>query len=291
MTARSQDARSQEAAWDARIAAAGDPAEGCPSPEEWHRAALGELPAEALDRLARHAAGCPACAAERDLARAFAAGPDPAEAAATAADVTAIVARLEARPPHRAPRSAPSAAGGAPAPSAAGGAPTPAAGAGAAPAAPAGRLLRFPWRFSGAPALFAVAAALVLALGLAYQAGRGAGPPELPDRREESRVRGGAIDDLAPAGELDAPPGAFTWEPVAGAARYRLTLFAVDDRVLWEGEAAAPPAPLPAAVMPLSSAVTYGWRVEALDREDRVIARSERAQFLIRPAAEAPAED
>lgn len=265
----------RETDWERRLVAAGTAAGGCPTPEDWHRAALGELTAGERELLDEHAAGCPACAAERDLARAFAAGPDPAESAVMGADVAAIVARLEARPPHRAaaaeaaPRSARA----------------------AEPAPPArGRLLRFPWRAAGAPAALAAAAALVLAIGLGFQALRDPAPPALPDRPAAGMVRGSAIDHLAPAGELAAPPEELSWEPVAGAERYRLTLLAVDDRVLWQGEAAAPPAPLPDAVMPLSSAVVYGWRVEALDAEDRVVARSERTTFRIRPAPESPAE-
>lgn len=103
-------------------------------------------------------------------------------------------------------------------------------------------------------------------------------------------VRGGVIEELAPAGELTEPPETLSWEPVAGAESYRIELLAVDDRVLWEGEAAAPPAPLPHAVMPLSSAVAYGWRVEAIDREGRVIATSARTTFRIRPTPEEPPE-
>lgn len=270
----------RETDWEARLAAAGAPAEGCPTPEDWHRAAIGELAAGERELLDAHAAACPACAAERDLARAFAAGPDPAEAAATAAGVAAIVARLEARPPHRAATAEaapPELARRAPAPP--------------EPAPPArGRLLRFPWRAAGAPAALAAAAALVLAIGLGYQALRDPAPPALPDRPAAGMVRGSAIDELSPAGELTAAPEELSWEPVAGAERYRLTLLAVDDRVLWQGEAAAPPAPLPEAVMPLSSAVVYGWRVEALDAGGRVVARSERTTFRIRPAPESPAE-
>jgi hypothetical protein len=297
-----------------RLRAAYGAAAGCPPPESWHRAALGELPPAERDRLAAHAAACPACAAERDLALAFAAGPGPG-AAALDADVAAIVARLEARPPHRAAAGA-----GAPERPAAGGVATerwqerPAAGTGAAepsherPAAgaavaepprvrpatggaraarPAGRLLRFP-RLAGAPAAaLAAAAALALALGLGAYVLRAPQPPPLPDRPAGGAVRGAAVGGLAPSGELDAAPAAFTWDPVAGADRYRVTLLAADDAVLWQGEVAAPPAPLPAAVIPLSSAVVYQWRIEALDAGGRTVARSERASFRVRPEPEA----
>jgi len=279
-----------ELRWQRWLRAAYGPESGCPPPESWHRAAAGELPPGERDRLAAHAAGCPACAAERDLAAAFAAGPEPGTAALDA-DVAAIVARLEARPPHRA-----AAGGGGPAG-------TPATGTPAAPSeiprarpaledAPpaarrAGRLLRFP-RLAGAPAAaLAAAAALALALGLGAYVLRAPQPPPLPDRPAGGAVRGAVVTGLDPSGELDAAPAALTWEPAAGAARYRVTLLAPDDAVLWQGEIAAPPAPLPEAVMPLSSAVAYRWQIEALDAEGRAVARSERATFRVRPEPEA----
>ena len=287
MTARDPESRS-EIDLERRLRAAYGPGAGCPPPESWHRAALGELTPDEAGRLAGHAAACPACAAERDLAAAFAAAPEPA----AAADVAAVVARLEARPPHRSaaggavvdlPRDRP-AAGGAAAPEPPADRPAP----GSAPPAarPAGRLLRFP-RLAGAPAALAAAAALALALGLGAYVLRAPQPPPLPDRPAGGAVRGAAVTGLTPSGELDAAPAALAWEPVAGAARYRVTLLAPDDAVLWQDEMAGPPAPLPDAVMPVSSAVAYGWHVEALDSGGRPFARSERATFRVRPPPEA----
>jgi hypothetical protein len=266
-----------------RLRAAFGPGAGCPPPESWHRAALGELAEEERARLAAHAASCPACAAERDLAAAFGAGPDPA----AADDVAAVVARLEARPPHR-PAARGAAAAGAPREGTAATAPEPPRGRPAEPTArPAGRLLRFP-RLAGAPAaVLAAAAALVLALGLGAYVLRAPQPPPLPERTGGGTVRGAAVRGLVPSGEVDSAPAVLTWEPVAGAARYRVTLLAADDAVLWRGEVAGPPAPLPDAVMPLSSAVAYGWSVEALDAGGRSFARSERATFRIHPEPEA----
>jgi hypothetical protein len=52
------------------------PGPDCPPPERWLLAADGSLdPAEAAV-LDAHAASCPACAAERDLAAVFAAPPE-----------------------------------------------------------------------------------------------------------------------------------------------------------------------------------------------------------------------
>ncbi|HSU84743.1 MAG TPA: hypothetical protein VLR69_20175, partial [Thermoanaerobaculia bacterium] len=77
-----------------RAAYAGDEA-GCPPPEAF-------LEAEALApaerrRLDEHAGRCPACAAERDLARLFDAGPEAAEV--SAGDVDFVVARLQEASP------------------------------------------------------------------------------------------------------------------------------------------------------------------------------------------------
>lgn len=276
MTANQDDS---ERRWRRAIRGAYAPGAGCPTPESWHRAATGELAAEERMRLAAHAAGCPACAAERDLAALFAGEPEPAAAADVRDDLADIVARLEASPPHR-PAAAPPER---PASQAAAEAPQPTPAADAASGRSGGRLLRFPPRGGALAAALAAAAALALAVGLGL---RSTAPPPLPDRPPADAIRGGAVTGLAPEGELEAPPAAFDWTPVEDAAGYRLTVFAADDAVLWQGEVTAPPAPPPAAVMPLSSAVRYQWRVEALDAEGGTVARSERIGFRIRPRAE-----
>lgn len=66
---------------------------GCPPPELFHSLAMGDLAGADRARLEEHAERCPACAAERELARAFAAPPELDE------DGREIVARLERR--HR----------------------------------------------------------------------------------------------------------------------------------------------------------------------------------------------
>lgn len=70
----------------------------CPSPEEYLRLESGEATPEERRRLEEHAARCPACAAEHDLARAFHAGPEPGE------DVDFVVERLESLRLHEKPR-------------------------------------------------------------------------------------------------------------------------------------------------------------------------------------------
>ena len=70
----------------------------CPSPEDYLRLEAGEASPEEGRRLLEHAGRCPACAAERDLARAFHEGPEPGE------DVDFVVERLRDLRLHEAPR-------------------------------------------------------------------------------------------------------------------------------------------------------------------------------------------
>ncbi len=70
----------------------------CPSPEDYLRLESGEAAPEERRRLEAHAERCPACAAERELARAFVAGPEPGE------DVDFVVERLESLRLHEKPR-------------------------------------------------------------------------------------------------------------------------------------------------------------------------------------------
>jgi hypothetical protein len=66
------------------------PETGCPSPEDWLRLETGEATPDERRKLEEHAARCPACAAEREMARLFAEAPEKNE------DVDFIVAKLEA---------------------------------------------------------------------------------------------------------------------------------------------------------------------------------------------------
>ena len=228
-------------------------AAGCPPPEAFLEAEPGSAAERRLDE---HAGRCPACAAERDLARLFAAP----QTAADAADVEFIVARLEAVSPLR-----PSAQV----------VPFPAA----APARPT------PVRRPAASQLWKLAAALVLVLGggLLFELSR-SGAPSLPPPQVGGPVRGGEVEAVAPAGEVAGVPAELRWEPKAGARSYRVRLSSVDDTVLWEATVPAPPARLPAAVAAgLHRAVAYTWTVEALDASGARIATSEPSRFRARP--------
>lgn len=71
---------------------------GCPSPEDYLRLEAGEAGPDERRRLEEHAARCPACAAERELARLFQAAPEPSE------DLDFVVSRLEGLRLHETPR-------------------------------------------------------------------------------------------------------------------------------------------------------------------------------------------
>jgi len=235
-----------------RTAYAGDEA-GCPPPEAF-------LEAEALDpaerrRLDEHADRCPACAAERDLARLFDASPEEAEV--SPADVDFVVARLAAASPVRS----------------------------------AGRVVRFPAagarRLSSPVAgqVWKIAAALILVLGggLLFRLANPGAPP-LPAPEVGGPVRGGELEAVSPVGDVAGIPPELRWNPRQGAASYRVRLLAVDDTVLWEATVPAPPARLPAEVLEkLHRAVAYVWTVEALDASGARIAASEPVRFRARP--------
>jgi hypothetical protein len=230
---------------------------GCPPPEAF-------LEAEALDpeerrRLDQHAGRCPACAAERDLARLFAGAPGAAEVSGE--DVDFVVARLEAASPVRpAGQVVPFRV------------PAPAAKPAAAPRRAGGQI----WK---------IAAALILVLGggLLFRLTQPGAPP-LPPPAVGGPVRGGEIEAASPVGDVGEIPLELRWTPREGARLYRVRLSAVDDTVLWEGTVPAPPARLPDEVTgKLHRAVSYLWTVEALDASGARIAASEPVRFRARP--------
>ena len=228
---------------------------GCPPPEAYLDA--GALTVDERRRLDEHASRCPACAAERDLARLFAAGPDAADISRE--DLDFVVARLAATSPVR----------------------------------PAGQVVPFPSP-AAAPrrsstawprSLWKIAAALILVLGggLLFRLAQPAAPP-LPEPEMGGPVRGGEIDALSPVGDVGEIPSELRWTPRAGTSLYRVRLSAVDDTVLWEGTVTAPSVRLPGNVVSgLHRAVSYVWTVEALDPSGARMAASEPVRFRARP--------
>ncbi|MFL6289459.1 MAG: zf-HC2 domain-containing protein [Thermoanaerobaculia bacterium] len=219
------------------------PETGCPPPEDWLRLETGEVTPEERRRLEEHAARCPACASEREMARLFAEAPE----AGQDEDVDYVVARLESL-------NLPSQ-------------PVP---------------LAFPARRPALAWAARLAALIVLAIGVALFFRAGA-PPPLRDPGAGEVYRGGHVRPLGPSGEISEVPREFRWEGIEGARSYRVTLRAVDDAVLWQETVAAPFARLPEDVArSLHPAVLYRWSVEALDEQGARLAASEPVRFLVR---------
>ena len=244
-------------AWD-------EPAAGCPPPEVWLAEEQAALDPADRERLAAHAAGCPACSSERELARAF----DTADAGAAADDAAWVAARLAAPPAAAADRR-------------------PAVGN-----SPAGRVVAFQGRRAAVRWVrLAAAAVLVVAAGLMFQT-LNLGSGSLPAPPASGTMRGGRVEVVAPVGELPAAPAGLRWRATDEAARYRVRLLAVDETELWQATVDRPEAALPAAVMALlEPAVSYRWSVEALGADGAVVGRSEVAEFRVAPEPEAPLED
>ena len=227
-----------------RLAYAGR--EECPPPELFLEAEWAGLADDERERVRRHLAVCPACAAERDLAAAYEAPPIPDPNAEKA------LARLFAR------------LGGE------------SRGGSAIPRRSAGRILPFRLRRQ----LLALAAAALVAVSTAVLLLYRGGAPPLPDPPASDVLRGARVVPVAPLGEVPAPPATFRWREVEGAVSYRLTLSAVDDAVLWSGTAVGASLSPPAAVRErLDQRVVYFWRVEALDADGARLAGSEPARF------------
>jgi hypothetical protein len=246
---------------DAWLRAAYDaPAAGCPPPEAFLAAEMEGLSPEERRALDAHADRCPACAAERDLARLFDAAPE--EADVRPEDLDFVVARLQDSAPARSTPSAPNVV------------PFPAPRRAEAP--------RFRWQ-NRAQLRFAAAALLVIGLGLGYRAFQSPGP-ELPDPEIGGVMRGGEVEALAPVGDVAEIPAELRWVVMDGAASYRVRITAVDGSVLWETTVFAPPVHLPADVTGrLHRAVVYTWTVEALNPDGARLASSEPVRFRARP--------
>ncbi len=264
MSNRNDESRQTLDAW--LRAAYADPEAGCPPPESFLEEEAEGLSPEERRALDEHAERCPACAAERDLARLFDAAPEDADVRPE--DLDFVVSRLQEAAPAQKPNEVINVV------------PFP----GPRPAAEAPRS-----RSVSRPILrFAAAAMLVIGLGLGYRAFQSSGP-ELPDPGTGGVTRGSEVEAVAPVGEVAEIPTELRWVVVDGAASYKVSITAVDGSVLWEGAVPAPPARVPADVSGrLHRAVVYTWTVEALDRSGARLASSAPVQFKARPEPEGP---
>lgn len=222
--------------------------------------------------LRAHAAACPACAAELELAGIFDAKPRNAaeelEIAWIAEQVKlpgSLRGRADAGRTESLARVLPMA-------------PMVAA---RAKRARAGRELSLPSRW-------AAAALIVIGLGLTFEWGHRNFAPAIPDAGEALRsdvVRSGEVLLDAPVGLGTAQPSEFSWRAVPGAVSYRVEVRDVAGELLWlattETPRVTPPGELASK---LESFVTYHWSVTALDVAGNPVAQSSPAAFRFEPS-------
>lgn len=95
-------------------------------------------------------------------------------------------------------------------------------------------------------------------------------------------LRAGVLAGVAPVGDLEAAPALLQWQPVAGAAQYRVRLLDVEQITIWSATAAKNELTLPAATRALMlPRKTLFWQVEALDAQGKPLAASQQERFRV----------
>jgi len=230
---------------------------GCPPEERFAKAASGELAEAELADLMEHAKSCPTCAAELDLARAFA--EDIPEAGSRArADVDAVVERLRSPvAPTNERELAP-----------------------VVPIGPSRSRRRAGSHWQRWAALAATLAAI--AVGVSLQQARSG--PVVPSLAGPDVVRGGELRLSTPLGELPTVPGRVEWTPIDGAVRYELEILGVDDAVVLATSTDATGIELSDEQRGrIESYVRYRVRVVAYDEGGALVARSEPVELFVAP--------
>ena len=243
----------------ATVAAALRAPAGCPPLDRLAAAAHGELPEAERTSVLNHAASCPTCAAELDLARSFA-GELPAEASAEGGDVAWVVERLRSTSASSAERPM-------------------------APVVPISsrRPAAAAWR--GWAALAATLAAVGIGLTLTLPQRPAEAPPAVPSLLGDDVLRGGRIELESALGTLASAPERIAWRAVAGAVRYRLEIVGVDDAVVVGLDSAMPFVEIPVAERSrLETMVRYRIRVSAFDADGALVAASDPLELAIDPA-------
>lgn len=129
-------------------------------------------------------------------------------------------------------------------------------------------------------ALVALAATVLLAIGLAFQL-RAPRAPELPSTVESGVLRSIRVQPLFPAGTLEQAPATLAWRASAQADTYRVEIRRIGYDLVWQSETESTVIAIPSRVQDeLDAGVVYTWRVEALEGES-VIARSEAVRFEV----------
>lgn len=153
---------------------------------------------------------------------------------------------------------------------------------GAAGLVPAPEPAAAPRRTSWLPSWALMAASLVAVIGGAFLLRAPAVTIDVPAGEV---YRSAGLEVVAPSGDVEAVPEAFTWTPVTGAVRYDLRVREVDGTELWRGTSPDPRLELPAAVRTeVLPAKTLEWQVIASDAGGRSLADSGVARFRLRAA-------
>ena len=89
--------------------------------------------------------------------------------------------------------------------------------------------------------------------------------------------------EIAPLGDMAAVPTVLRWQPVTGAAQYRVRLLDVAQSEVWTATAVstaelAIPAPAQSLMLPRK---TLFWQIDALDAQGKTIGRSRAEQFRV----------
>ncbi len=149
-----------------------------------------------------------------------------------------------------------------------------------------------PWRAPRSLALAAGLGALTLALWFGGLSGS-SGPPTLPEPLAGQVRRSATLQVEAPSGVLAQLPEEASWQPVDGAASYRLTFETVDGKILFSARSDATTWSMADELMQLLLAnVAYYWQVEAFSELGEALTRSAKTRFRIIPpqSQEFPAE-
>jgi hypothetical protein len=226
------------------------PGPDCPSVERLGRYADGALTPEERRRDESHIAGCANCQAELALLHAFAAlavRDDEAEA------VRRGVEQLRRREPEIFER-------------------------GWLKGSPGHRWMSFPRVWPALPM-----AIVLLALGAGYYLTNQVAP-RLPADIGSSpeATRSLSIAVRGPSGDQAVVPTRLLWQPVSGAARYRVRLSEVDRREIWSGDTVDSGIDLPPEVRArIVPGKTLVWQVTAYGASNVPIAESNAERFRL----------
>lgn len=133
------------------------------------------------------------------------------------------------------------------------------------------------WPTAGLSAAAAMALVLVMVLSRSPQ------PTAGPLDSTADVLRAGGVVEIAPLGDMAAVPTVLRWQPVTGAAQYRVRLLDVAQSEVWTATAVstaelAIPAPAQSLMLPRK---TLFWQIDALDAQGKTIGRSRAEQFRV----------